>query len=236
LQEATVETESIATDSANGSEFPDDIFADEFEKDTVTIPDPLSPVNRAMYYVNDKLYFWILKPIARGYTAITPELFRIGVKNFFRNVTTPIRVANCILQGKANAAAVEFSRFLYNTVVGVLGFGSPADKHPELAAPDAEDFGQTLGVYGFTNGIYIVWPVFGPSTLRDSIGMVGDWFLDPVNYLENTELSYAVKGFDRINETSFRIGEYEALKKASLDPYVALRDVYLQYREKKTKH
>ncbi|UCD88821.1 MAG: VacJ family lipoprotein, partial [Desulfobacterales bacterium] len=71
--------------------------------------------------------------------------------------------------------------------------------------------------------------------LRDSMGMAGDWFLDPINYIDPAEITYAVKGFDRINETSFRIGEYEALKKASIDPYVAVRDIYLQYRDKKIK-
>ncbi|UCD33911.1 MAG: VacJ family lipoprotein [Desulfobacterales bacterium] len=131
--------------------------------------------------------------MAKGYKAITPEFFRIGVKNFFRNITTPIRLTNCLLQGKTDSATVEFSRFLANTLVGVLGFGSPADKHPELASPDAEDLGQTLAVYGFGNGFYVVWPVFGPSTLRDSMGMAGDWFLNPINYIDPAEITYALR-------------------------------------------
>ncbi len=231
----TLQSESMLTDMDVEDGFEDDFFEDEFEEDQVRVADPLSPLNKAMFHFNDKLYFWLLKPITRGYKAVTPEFFRTGVKNFFRNITTPIRIVNCLFQGKTDSAGVEFSRFFTNTIIGVLGFGSPADKYPELTSPSEEDLGQTLAVYGLSNGIYIVWPVFGPSTLRDSIGMAGDWFLNPVNYIEPVEMSYAVWGFDRINQTSFRIGEYEALKEASIDPYVAVRDIYLQYREKKIK-
>ena len=234
-QTTTVATESISSDVDGEKDFDDDFFDDEFQDDMVKIADPFSPVNRTVHYVNDKLYFWIFKPIARGYVAVTPEFFRIGIKNFFRNIATPIRMANCLFQGKIDSAGVELSRFLVNTIGGVLGFGSPADKYPELTSPDAEDLGQTLAVYGFGNGVYIVWPVLGPSTLRDSIGKVGDWFLNPINYIEPEEMTYAIKGFDKINQTSFRIGEYEAIKEASVDPYVATRDIYLQYREKKIK-
>lgn len=235
LQTTTDKTEPKSSDLSEEMDFDDDFFDDEFKDDMVQIADPLSSVNRAMYYVNDKLYFWVLKPIARGYRAVTPEILRIVVKNFFQNIKTPVRMANCLFQGKADSAAVEFSRFFVNTTVGVLGFGSPADQQPELAPPDAEDFGQTLGLYGFGNGFYIVWPVFGPSTLRDSVGMVGDWFLNPTNYIERSEMVYAAKGVEKVNQISFRIGEYEALKEVSVDPYVAMRDIYLQYREKKIK-
>lgn len=232
-QTTPFEAESMSSDLDTESELDDDFFQDEFEEDKVKIADPLSVINRAMFHFNDKLYFWILKPVARGYKAVTPEFFRIGVKNFFRNIATPIRLVNCLFQGKVESAGTEFSRFLTNTIIGVLGFASPADKHPEMAPPDEEDFGQTLAVYGIDNGFYIVWPVVGPSTLRDSVGRVGDWLLHPIFYLETTEMVYAVRGFDLINQTSFRIGEYESIKEASIDPYVAMRNIYLQYREKK---
>ena len=227
--------EPTSLDPVVKDDFDDDFFEDEFEEDKARIADPFSPWNRAMFHFNDKLYFWVLKPLARGYKAVTPEFFRTGVKNFFRNITTPIRMANCFFQGKADSAMVEFSRFLANTIVGVLGFGSPADKYPELTSPDEEDFGQTLAIYGIGDGFYVVWPVLGPSTLRDSIGMVGDWFLNPVNYIEPTETSVGIKAFDKVNQTSFQIGEYEALKDAAVDPYVAIRDIYLQYRGKTIK-
>jgi len=226
-------SDQIVSDAEAESDFDEDFFEDEFEADKVQIADPLAPWNRAMFHLNDKLYFWLLKPLARAYKAVTPEIFRIGVKNFFRNLTTPIRLANCILQRKGDAAGREFARFVMNTTLGVLGLGSPADNHPGLKPPDEEDLGQTFAAYGAGNGFYIVWPIIGPSTLRDSIGKAGDWFINPINYIEPWQASWPVWGLDKVSQTSFRIGDYEALKKASIDPYVAVRNVYLQFREKK---
>lgn len=234
-QITTAEAEQIPSDPDMEDKSDEDFFEEEFEEDKVQVADPLSPWNRAMFHFNDKLYFWALKPLARGYKAIAPDFIRTGVKNFFRNITTPIRLVNCILQAKGNAAAVEFSRFIVNTTIGVLGFGSPADKFPKLAPPDAEDLGQTFGNYGLGNGFYIVWPILGPSTLRDSIGLVGDFFLHPVTYVDPLEASLGIRGFDTVNNTSFRIGDYESFKKSAIDPYTALRDVYLQVRENKIK-
>ena len=161
-----------------------------------------------------------------------PKPARACVKNFFHNLTTPIRMVNCLLQGKVRAAGAEFSRFIVNSTVGILGFGNPARDCPKLNPPE-EDLGQTLGTYGIGNGLYIYWPILGPSTLRDSIGFTGDWYLNPVSYVEPTEASLAIKGYEIVNETSLRIGEYESIKKASLEPYVAIRDGYIQYRRKK---
>jgi len=211
----------------------DDFFEDEFEDEKVQVADPLSLWNRAMFTFNDKLYFTVLKPLAVAYREITPEIVRTGVRNFFRNLTAPIRMVNCILQGKKDAFAVESTRFVLNTTVGVLGLGSPADSIPDLVRPDDEDFGQTLGKYGIGNGFYIVWPVLGPSTLRDTIGRLGDWAVNPISYIDSQEASIAVWSFDKVSQTSFRIGDYEALKKAAVDPYVALRNVYIQFRETK---
>jgi len=234
-QITTGETEQIPPDSEMEDKSDEDFFEDEFEEDKVQVADPLSPWNRAMFHFNDKLYFWAVKPVARGYKAIAPDFIRTGAKNFFRNITTPIRLVNCMLQAKGKAAAVEFSRFVVNTTIGVLGFGSPADKYPKLAPPDSEDLGQTLGNYGLGNGFYLVWPILGPSTLRDSIGRAGDFFLDPVSYVEPAEASVGIRAFDTVNNTSFHIGDYETLKKSAIDPYTALRDIYLQVRENKIK-
>ena len=207
-------------------------FGEDTKEEAVHVADPLSPWNRAMFHFNDKLYFWLLKPLSRGYKAVIPTPVRSGVKNFFHNITMPIRMVSCLLQGKGRAASAELSRFLINSTVGVLGFGNPAKRWPELN-PSAEDLGQTLGRYGIGNGFYIVWPILGPSTVRDSIGMVGDWFLDPVSYVESTETYVELWTFENVNETSFKIGDYESLKEAAIDPYVALRNAYIQHRRKK---
>jgi len=216
-------------------EFENEFIEEEFEARQVHVPDPLIYWNRAMFHFNDKLYFWMLKPLAKGYKAVTPEAFRISIKNFFYNLMTPIRFANCIFQGKWNAAGSEFTKFGINTTAGFLGFLNPAGLYPELRLPDSEDLGQTFGTYGIGNGFFIVWPALGPSTLRDSVGLVGDAFLNPIGYVDPIEAELAIKGFDLINRTSFQIGNYEALKEAAVDPYVAIRNSYIQHREKQIK-
>ena len=213
----------------------DEFFEKEFETQHVQVADPLYLWNKGMYHINDKLYFWVLKPLARGYRAVAPDVLRNSLKNFFHNLVMPIRFANCLLQGKGNEAASELTKFIINATIGILGLGNPASQYSELAVPDEEDLGQTLAKYGIGNGFYIVWPVLGPSTLRDSVGMFGDAFLYPVNYVTPQAAELGIRGVDVVNQTSFHIGEYEALKESSIDPYVAIRNSYLQYREKKIK-
>lgn len=233
LQKTTAPIDQNPREPELGNDLGNDFFDKEFEEQQVRVADPISFWNRGMFHFNDKLYFWVLKPLARGYKAVTPHFFRKGIKNFFYNLFTPIRFVNCILQGKGNAASSEFIRFVLNTTVGVLGFGNPADRYPELNIADGEDLGQTFGKYGIGNGFYIVWPVLGPSTFRDSVGLAGDFFLNPLSYVDPLEAELAIKGFEIVNRTSFHIGKYEALKESAIDPYVALRNSYLQYREKK---
>jgi phospholipid-binding lipoprotein MlaA len=212
-----------------------DFFDEEEEaQETATIADPLRGWNEAVFVFNDKAYFWVIKPIGQGYAKVVPEPARKGLKNFFHNILMPVRFVNCILQGKGEAATGEFGRFMLNSTVGVLGFGDPAARYPHLN-PDAEDFGQTLGRYGIGNGFYIVWPFLGSSTLRDSVGDVGDWFLEPVNYLDSRIARYSIKAGDKVNAISFRIGEYEAFKDAAIDPYTAYRDFYIDYRREKVR-
>jgi len=94
------------------------------------------------------------------------------------------------------------------------------------------DLGQTLGVYGVGQGFYIVWPILGPSSARDSVDIAGNYFLYPVNYISPWYAWLGVRGYEEVNDTSLRIGDYEFLKEAAIDPYVALRDAYIQYRQK----
>ena len=209
-----------------------DFLEDELIEQMVEIADPLESLNRTMYGLNDILYFWVVKPVAEVYTDVAPEPVRIGISNFFQNLTTPVRFVNCLLQGKGEEAGTEFDRFVINTTAGVLGFGDPARDEHGLEPVD-EDMGQTLAVAGFDNGFYIVWPLLGPSTARDSVGMFGDMFLDPIFYVEHTETAISISAVKFTNESSFHIGEYEAFKSESLDPYVAMRDIYIQYRNKK---
>ena len=209
-----------------------DLLEDEIIDQMVEIADPLEPINRTMYGLNDIFYFWVMKPCAMTCEQVVPEPARIGIRNFFQNLTTPIRFVNCLLQGKGDGAGTEFNRFVINTTAGILGFGDPArDQHG--LKPAKEDMGQTLAVFGFDNGIYIVWPLLGPSTMRDSVGRVGDMFLSPMFYVEHTETMMGITTARSINGSSFHVGEYEVFKSEALDPYVAMRDKYIQSRNKK---
>lgn len=211
-----------------------DYWEEEDELDMTSVADPLEWFNRAMFQFNDKFYIFLLKPVAKGYRAITPKKLRSGVSNFFTNLLFPVRLVNCILQGKGQAAEAEVAKFFYNTTVGVLGFGNPSKNFATLN-PDPEDLGQTLGSYGIGDGFYIVWPFLGSSTLRDSVGMVGNTTINPVSYVDPTETSLALKGYNYFNRYSFLIEDLDALKEAAFDPYEATRDLYIQFRRNRIK-
>ncbi len=209
--------------------------ASQPEQPAATIADPLEPVNRAFFSFNDKLYFWIFRPVATGYKAVIPEDGRIGIRNFFSNVRTPVRLVNCLLQANFKGAGNETVRFVLNTTIGVVGFFDHAKKTFKIEKEDV-DFGQTLGIWGIGQVFYLDLPILGPSSLRDAVGYVGDLFFDPQGYLAYYFLVAEIVNsetwvLDKVNETSLTLGEYENLKKAALDPYIALREAYAQYRQ-----
>jgi phospholipid-binding lipoprotein MlaA len=204
----------------------------EEEADSSAIADPLMPINKLIFHINDNLYYGVLRPVGAAYRFLLPLPIRSGLKNFFTNLAFPVRFLNCLLQGKGEAAEREIDRFAMNTVVGVLGFGNPAKNYPGLDLHE-EDFGQTLGAWGAGHGIYIVLPILGPSTLRDSVGLIGDILATPTTYLLSTERSLSLTASEKVNTLSFHIGDYEALKDAAFDPYSAFRDAYLQLRAAK---
>ncbi|WP_051284206.1 MlaA family lipoprotein [Desulforegula conservatrix] len=193
--------------------------------------DPIEFFNRPMFIFNDKMYFWLLKPVAQGYKFITPDFFRAGVRNFFRNFSTPGRFLGCVMQGKGKEAEAELARFLVNSTFGLAGLFD-LTAHVKEMNPPAEDPGQALGSYGIGNGFYIVWPFLGPSTLRDTTGGLISYGVDPTVYLSEAPagLFISMKGLDTINATSDRIGDYETIKEAAFDPYVMIRDGYIQRR------
>lgn len=211
-----------------------DEFDDDFEPELIGMADPLESWNRAMFHFNDKLYFWILKPVSSGYRVILPQPIRRSVKHFFENLGFPIRFVNCLLQAKFQGAGTELARFSVNSTIGLAGFLDVAKQDLGIYERE-EDFGQTLGVYGLGPGIYINWPILGASSLTDTVGLVGDAYLSPLNYLSETEYTIAIDAYELTNSTSLVLGDYEDLKRAAVDPYIALRDYYYQSRQKKIK-
>jgi phospholipid-binding lipoprotein MlaA len=215
---------------ADMDEFDADIFqADESQGGQTMVSDPFEGLNRAVFFFNDKLYMYGLRPISKGYAKVVPTVARKGIKNFFTNLLFPIRFVNALLQGKGEAAGREFSAFFINTTLGFGGLNNFAQKYVGIRLED-EDFGQTLGSYGIGNGIYLVLPVLGPSSFRDAVGRAGDWFINPINYAQPWELSWGGWGLEKVSWTSFHIGEYKAFKDASIDPYAAMRNAYIQNR------
>lgn len=211
-----------------------DLF-DEFEAeyaDRVTIADPLEPLNRVFYTVNDKLYFWLMKPLATGYEKIVPEPGRLGIRNMFDNVGMPKRFVNCVLQGKVKESGRELGRFGLNSTFGFLGWNDVAGKCLDIKRQD-EDTGQTLGVWGMDGMMSLTLPVFGPSNVRDTVGLVGDSILDPLSYIPNLWVRLGLNAEKRVNNLSLALGEYEKTKVGAIDHYLALRNMYEQYRDRK---
>lgn len=209
-----------------------DLFEEDVSAQAVEVADPLESVNRFMHNVNDTLYFWLAKPVIDVYMGVTNKPIRIGVGNFFTNLSTPARFVNCHLQGKTDQADVELGRFLINSTFGIAGIWDPAKEDHGLDPVQKEDLGQTLAVHGADDGFYLVLPLLGPSTSRDAVGMVGDLFLNPLFYLASSDSAIAISAGKYTNKGSFHVGEYEVFKDAAVDPYAAMRQVYIQYRTK----
>jgi phospholipid-binding lipoprotein MlaA len=218
-----------------GSDMQSSDLEDEFSYSEEIVADPLEPYNRVITSFNDSLYFILLDPTAKGYAAVVPRGSRLGIRNFFHNIMFPIRFVNNILQLKFAKAGIETARFIINSTMGIAGFLDPAKSCFCMESYD-EDFGQTLGFYKMGSIFHIDWPFIGPSNLRDSIGYVGDFFLNPINYIfPNMWIVTGIHVFEKINHVSLHLGEYEKLKKESVDYYLQIRDSYEQFREKEIK-
>lgn len=188
-------------------------------------PDPWQGFNRAAYRFNDTLDRYALKPVARGYKAVTPRPVRTGITNFFANLRMPVVLVNDLLQGKVRAAGVDTLRLVTNSTLGIAGL---IDVSTRLGLPQhEEDFGQTLGVWGVPAGPFVVLPFLGPSTLRDSGGQVADGFAHPRSYMGD-DVAVGLLAAEVINLRA-RLLEMEDIVQG--DRYLFIRDLYLQRRE-----
>ncbi|MGB0371875.1 MAG: MlaA family lipoprotein [Opitutales bacterium] len=230
-------SQSAAKAAPMGGDASDDEFAD-FDDGFDEVSDPFEPVNRAVFAFNDKAYEWVLSPVANGYKKVAPEPVREGIGNFFDNLAYPVRMVNSALQGKFERAGQETGKFLVNSTVGILGFVKVSEEIDGLADIPEEDLGQTLGVWGIDNGPYLVLPILGPSTARDLVGRIGDSYLHPYEWTEHVwddwewEFEWSLRTLETVNETPELIDSYERLKDLAVDPYISLRDAYLQNRKR----
>ena len=197
--------------------------------------------SRAIFKFNMAFDDAVLQPIAKGYSKL-PEPIKIGTSNFTSNIGTLLSMPNNILQGNFNQLGHSVGSFVVNTSVGILGFLNPAEKMG--LKPHKEDVGQTLGTYGIGSGCYFVLPILGPTTIRDSFGLVADSFVDPFAHItirENELLGasgssldyFTVKGTTAIDFRADNDNNFSSLEENSLDFYSSLKSVYLQDRENK---
>jgi len=198
------------------------------------VSDPIEPVNRAVFSFNDLLDKVLLNPIAKTYKTVVPNVVRNSVRNFFRNLKTPVTLANNLMQGDGEAAGVTTARFLFNTFLGVGGLIDFAETQGLEYEP--EDFGQTLASWNVGSGAYLVLPVLGPSTVRDSTGMVIDMVIDPIRVInenaDNGHLDYWRVGVQGLDTKSRVVDGMEDLRINSLDYYSSVRSAYIQSRIK----
>lgn len=209
----------------------DDPFAPE--DPPATLADPLEPVNRGLFWVNDKLYSYLFKPVARA-LRVVPEPVRTSLGNVFSNLGTPVRFANSLLQLKFADAGSELGRFMINSTLGIGGLFDPAKDWGDLKRKD-EDLGQTFGHYGLGQGFYLVLPVLGPTTLRDGLGRVGDTFLEPLPYMLDDTEALIGRLVEQENRLSLDKDTYEGIKQQELDPYLFIRNAYAQRRAAQVK-
>jgi len=221
-------------DSGSGAAAEDELLS-ELQEDYASRPevaDPLEPYNRLVFRFNDGLYTYVLIPVSEGYKAVVPEPFRQGIDNVFYNIRFPGRTVNHLLQGRPLRGAKEVAGFAINTLLGFGGLLKPASSIPGMAPPD-KDTGTTFGTWGIGQGVYIVWPVLGPSTLRSSVGMVGDYFLDPLTYIEEERMRWWLSGTENMNNLPSMMGRYRDMKDFGIEPYSSVKDGYVQYRRNK---
>ena len=220
--------DSLMTEQGD-DDFFDDLYGDDDEVDEIA--DPLETFNRGMFWFNDKCYFYVLKPMARGFRVV-PEPVRVGLGNMFDNLKTPLHAINALLQFKFKRMASEVTRLVVNSTIGLAGFYDPANAYWGVEKKE-EDFGQTLGYYGVGEGFYLVIPVLGASNLRDGVSIIPNGYADPVYWLTTFETSLVCKGVSIVNRTSLDKDSYESIVEEQLDPYLFIRDAYTQHRRAK---
>ncbi len=232
--EPAVEAQPLLTTPAQddpfaGNPFADDPFGDETGDDTINgpqFPDPIQGFNRGMFTFNDKMYYYALRPTAKGMAFVMPKQSRVCLKNFFYNIFMPKRALNCLFQGRGADLGVELWRFIINSTAGIGGLFDPASSIFVLPTYP-EDTGLTFGNYGAGPGFYLTIPVLGPSSGRDGTGSIFDFAMDPLTYVGIP----GIRLLEGIIKISLDPDAYDEIKAASLDPYVAIRNGYLQNRE-----
>ncbi len=195
-----------------------------------TIPDPFEPVNRVTFFFNDKIYRYGISPVGHVYEVLIPRVIRDRFHNIFQNLAFPKYFLSALFQGKIDKSFKEVGRFVINSTAGIGGMFDVAGNMG--IKTDPEDFGQTLATYGIDHGFYFVLPILGPSSGRDTFGLLFDSATDGKTYIQFAGSEYNQAAiFIRFNSTVMTVREYERVTDQQFDPYRIVRDLYYAYRE-----
>ena len=189
--------------------------------------DPWEKLNRKVHSFNNAVDRTVARPLAKGYVKVVPRPVRLGVSNFFSNLGEPITTLNSLLQGKPKQAGQSFARFLLNSTLGIGGIFDPASD-AKLPRKN-EDFGQTLGVWGWQRSRYVELPLFGPRTIRDVFGLIGDAPLSPIRQVEDDKTRFFLQGLQLVDVRA-QLLSIDALREGAVDEYALFRDSWLQRR------
>ncbi|HYK10316.1 MAG TPA: VacJ family lipoprotein [Gemmatimonadales bacterium] len=194
--------------------------------------DPWERFNEKMFAFNYNMDKYVLKPTAKGYNAIMPDMFQTMIDNAFTNLRMPIRFVNKVLQWRLLDAAKEMGRFLINSTLGIGGLFDVARQEMRLEHQEA-DFGQTLGIWGIGPGPYLVLPLFPPSTVRDSVGYAVDGSMNILSYyIPFFPEQFGMSALDRVNDRSRNLDLFQGIEAATVDLYSSVRNAYLQRRQR----
>ncbi|MGE6332547.1 MlaA family lipoprotein [Stenotrophomonas sp. NPDC077659] len=194
---------------------------------TTAAYDPWEPLNRRVHRFNVGVDNVIARPLATAYTHVVPRFARTGVSNFFNNLRSPVTIVNQLLQGRPDDAWDTFGRFLMNSTLGVGGLFDPASK--AMVPNRREDFGQTLGAWGWRRSRYVELPFFGPRTVRDVFGLAGDMPLSPIRTIEEDKIRIGLQGLQLV-DTRAQLMAVDDLRSSAVDEYALVRDAWLQRR------
>jgi phospholipid-binding lipoprotein MlaA len=210
---------------------PPPAYADD-EAPAPQIDDPLEGWNRFWFGFNDVLFTYVGKPFVRVYTVVAPKYLRDRIDSAYQNYMFPARFVNALLQLRPDKASRELGRFMINTTFGLGGLYDLAAAKPDMQ-PQQLDFGQTMGLWGAGHGFYLVLPFFGPSSLRDGLGLAGDLAAQPLTYVDiPLVLSFSVAAGARMNRLPEMLDIYDELKRSAVEPYSSARDAFVQMRAK----
>lgn len=207
----------------------DEDFAEWEQETAAEVSDPLESVNRGVFWFNEQADRFVIKPVAKGYDWLLPRPVKRGVSNVFDNLFTPVVAVSDLLQGNFQESAEDVGRFVVNSTVGVVGIFDVATGWG--LEKRREDIGQAFGAWGIGSGPYLVLPILGPSSVRDGVGLVGNYFLSPQNYIEDDGVRWGVIALGGIDTRYRLLDASTVLEQAALDRYAFVRSSYTQHRQ-----